>query len=550
MASLLDRSISTTGANSPQFQPSSASSSFFGELSRSMERTSIDMQNKSDNIYINSFLTDARKGARDIYNKNAADPDQLTKELVKYKDGLQSNMPSNLKPRLDQEFSGISEKYLDKATTTKNSILTSEQTVAQENNENQIISDIQFAARDLFAAPKGLSEDEIKTRNGTSLNQIISDFDAIDKNLNQVGADGKPLKTPEQKIKSVVKAKEFLFTEAANSWLDSQDDKLTAYHKWLNNEVTLDLPEGSINIRDTMTPEVRQKVDKQLIQSIKDDLYISKQRQEEVDKMEKEFAENTKKALFDKSKTGNLNPKDVERSRNILDYNDYKDFVKMSRSADPISNGTIYGQLVDQIDQGQDVGEEIRKARFTDKALSNDDFERLIDKNSQRGSKGPIPDSVAEGRDYLLGYLGSNSKLLDITNSAVMAKAEREYNGRIQDFIDANKRKPNRSESMAISDEVSERYNVLQMNEVTATLPKPKAMPLEMKVKRSELTIENVQKVKEDTVKMFMEKHGGDVEKMKEDPAFVEEIKIINQYNIVATKRANKVSTTTKKGGF
>ena len=534
MVSLLNRQVATTG-KAVQFQPSQASTAFANELSRSMTNISNEMKSKSDTLYINSFLTDARKSAREIYNKNSDSPEQLATELQKHREGLIANMPAALRPRLDTEYNTLTEKYLDRATTTRNKILTIEQRKSLEDNGNQIINDMQFAAKDLFNN-EGLSPDEINTKNITSITQIASDFEALEKNIAQIGADGTPLKTPEQAIKSITKAKEFVFSEMANSWLDSQPDKLGAYDKWLNNEVVIDVPEGSVNIRNAMTPEVRQKVDKQLIQSIKNDLYIEKQQVERVEKEEEIFADETKKILFDKSKTGELTPATVDASRDILEFNDFRDFSKMTREADPITNGVVYGNLINRLSRGEDIDTDIRKARFVDKALSNDDFEKLLDKNKQKGVAGIIPDPVEEGRDFLLGFMGSSAEALSILDSQVISKAERDYNGRIQDFVDANGRKPNRTEALEISDTVVERWNIIQSENFAATLPKPRAMPTTMKVKRSELTVDNIKKVKEDTVKLFKNKHQGNIKKMKNDPSFIGEIKLINQYNDIAER--------------
>jgi hypothetical protein len=532
MASLLQRSVGTTGGT-VQFQPSTATSSFATELSRSLQNTSNEMKAKSDNLYINSFLTDSRKAARDIYNKNSDNPEQLAQELGKYKQGLIGNMPAALRPRLDNEYGSLTEKYLDKATSTKNKLLTVEQNKSLVDNENQIINDMQFAARDLFNN-EGLSEDEINTKNITSITQIASDFEAMDKNLGQVGADGNPLRTPDQMAKSVTKAKEFVFSEMATSWLDSQPDKLTAYDKWLNNEVAIDLPEGTINIRDAMTPEVRQKVDKQLIASIKNDLYIDKQQVERVEKAEELFADETKKVLFDQAIDGSLTPATVDASRNILEFNDFKDFSKMAREADPITNGIVYGGFIDKIDQGVDISGELRTERFTNKSISNDDYQKLLDRNKQKGTKAALPSPVDEGRDFLLKFMGSSAEALSILDSQVISKAERDYNGRVQDFIDKEGRNPDRTEALEISDTVKDRWNVIQADSFAVTLPKPRAMPSSMKTKKSELTEENVRKVREDTVKLFKEKWGEDIESMKKDPEFISEIKLLNQYNSIA----------------
>jgi hypothetical protein len=543
--SLLQRSTSITGA-SPQFQPSSAGGSFFNELSTSLQRTSQDMQSKADNLYINDFLTGARKGARDIYNKNIDNPDQLNKELSSYKDGLLNNMPAALKPRLENEYGSLSESYLDKATTARNKVLTLQQNKALVDNENQILNDVQFAARGIFSN-ENLTPDEINSRNITTINRVAVDFDALDKNLSAVGADGNPLRTPEQAVKSLQKAKEFFFSEVASSWLSAQPNKLEAYSKWKNNEVTIPLPEGTINVRDAMTPEVRAKIDKQLIQNIKNEIFVSDKQNDIKEKQDEEFSDNLKKDFFKLSTSGQLTPNMVEASRGSLEYNDYKDLLKISKEANPITNGTTYGDFINKLENGEDISDDLRIARFEKKSLSNEDYEKLLDRNKSKGAGGALPDSVEEGRDFLMGFLGSSSQALSITESAVMAKAEREYNSDVQDFIDINGRKPTRKESMGMADEVADRYNIIQTDKFAATLPKPKAMSISVKTKMSELTPEALDKVEKDTFNLFMQKHNSDEEAVKNDPEFLKELRLLKAYQPIAAVNQSKANAAQKK---
>jgi hypothetical protein len=398
---------------------------------------------------------------------------------------------------------------------------------------------VQFAARDIFSN-ENLTPDEINSRNITTINSIVTSMQALENNLTQVGADGKPLRSAAQTTKSLQKAKEFFFTGAANSWLDSQPDKLAAYDKWLSNEVTIPLPEGNINMRDAMSPDVRAKVDKQMIANIKNDVYVENKQAERVEAQQEVFADESKKILFKMSETGELTPNQVEASRNILDFKDYKDFRIMAREADPITNGAAYGRLINNLDKGEDISEQIRIERFTNKNLSNSAYQYLLDRNETKGVGKSVPDPVKAGRDFVLGALGSNSDALGMAQSATIANGERDYNSRVQDFIDLEGRSPTRQEANKIADEVSERYSVIQTDEFAATLPKPKYMPVNVKVKGRELTEEAVTKVKQDTFNAFLVKHNGDIEKVKQDPEFINEVKLIEPFRTIAIKKGNK----------
>lgn len=538
MVANLGRSV--TSSVSPQFQPTNVGTSLLNQAASSLDNISRDMQSKADTIYINSFLTDARKAARDIYNKNSDDPEQLTKELDAYKQGLLSNMPSSLQPRLDIEYGSMTENYINKVVTVKNKLLTLEQDKKLIDNENQVIKDIQFAARDLFDNA-GLSEDEVVAKNISIATASAASLDSLEKNLSTVGLDGKLLRTPQQIKSSISKAREFFFSEAASSWLRSQPNKMKAYQDWLDNKVSVDLPEGSINLRDSMSAEVRAKVDKKLISEIKNEIFIEDKRREEEERFQEEESEVLKKDLYNISTEGKLTPAIVEASRHKLEYRDYKDLLTIAKEANPITDGNVYGNLVNKLDDGQDISEDLRIARFNNRSLSNEDYEKLADKNKTKGVGASLDDPVREGRDFLLGFLGSSAESLKIAESQTMAKAEREYNTMIADFIKINDRNPTREESLDIADRVGERYNLVQTDKAAGTLPKPLAMPIALKIKTTQLTPEALDKVEADTYKIFMEKHNGNKEAIINDPKFIEELKLLKAFEPIAALNLKRV---------
>lgn len=530
-ASLFQRGVSSSQA--PQFQPSGTSSSFLNQISGSLDNISQDMQSKADNIYINSFLTDARKSARDIFNRNSDNPEQLAKELDAHKQGLLTNMPASLQDRLSMEYGSLSESYLNKATTTKNKVLTLEQHRGLANSEDQITKDLQFAARELFDN-KNLSEDEIISKNAISINTTATSLNALESNLSSIGADGKLLRTPKQITSSIQRAREFFFSEAASSWLQQQPDKMKAYQSWLHNEVVVNLPEGTLNLRDSISPEVRAKVDRKLISDIKNEIFIDDKAREQEERDQEEKSEILKKDLYKISAGGALTPSEVEESRHNLDYQDYKDLLTIAKEANPITDGNVYGNLVNRIENGEDISEDLRIARFNKKALSNEDYEKLSDKNKTKGIGASLDEPVQEARDYLLGFLGSSAEALSMAESQTMARAERDYNTRIADFIKSNDRNPSRVEALDIADEVGGRYNLVQTDKYAGTLPKPKAMPIDLKVKMSQLTPESLDKVEADTLKSFMEKHNGSKEAVMSDPKFIEELKLLKAFEPIA----------------
>lgn len=531
--SLLTRSVLATGA-SPQFQPSQASSVFARELGQSLNNVSNDLKTKSDLIYINSFLSEASKGIAEIDLKNqGASPEQLRNELDSYREGLLEETPRDLQQKLLTQYNSVAQSYINRSTLA----FSREQAkLLDEKNkeyESQIRSNISLAQEDFVNADFIKNEDErIIVKNG-AINTLINQRNALEVHLSTL---------PESKTFVVSnQIKQSLLQSGARAWFNNQPNKIEALAKFQNNEAIIELPDENkelkkINLRRGMSDELRQKVEKELSSVLKNDIATDRRQEELEEKELQEEADELEKEFFTLSTTGQLTPATVEASKNILDPKTFNNFQRMAIEASPITNGIVYGNLIKKLDNGVDIADDLDIARFTTKSISNEDYEKLLNKNKQKGTKGAIPDSVEEGRDFLLNFLGSNAEALSITNSQVMAKAERDFNGRVQDFVDSNGRRPNREEVFNIADTVKDRWNTIQSENFATTLPKPQQMPLSMKTKKSELTIENLEKVKKNTVKHFRDKWQGDLESMKRDPEFISEIKLINQYNAIVLR--------------
>ena len=277
MVSLLDRSVGVTEGATPRHQPSQATGSFYRELSSSLARTSDDMRVKSESIYINSFLTESRQGANKIYQTNSDNPDQLSKELTKHKEGLLSNIPAALAPRLSAEYDSMGESYLNKATNLADEKLNSQRRIELEQNEFVTVRDSIGIADDLFKNNKNLSPDQIKAKALIATNAFAIGNEALLANWGTVGSDGKKLLTDQQILAKDTKFKQALFSRAAESYLQAAPNKLKAYDDWVNNRVSIETPEGNINIRDSMSPDIKDHVDSKLRAAFKEDLSIKKQ---------------------------------------------------------------------------------------------------------------------------------------------------------------------------------------------------------------------------------------------------------------------------------
>ena len=526
-----ERQISIIG-QLPSFQPTSDTSQFFNELSGSLEATARDMQAKADIIYTNEFMTSAREEARNIYERNINNPDQLKNELNEYKQGLLNNVPASLRPKLDYNYNSMGAAYVNNAYINKNKMLTEQQNIKLVESENRIIDDIKFSVSNFFNN-EGLDENQIVAKNITTFDAIAASSDELEKNLLQVNEQGFQIRTPEQVQKSLVNLQQTVFSEISKSWFNSQPDKLKAYSEWLNNEAVVNLPDKTINIRESLSPDVRKKIDQDILSDIKNEVYINKQLEERVEAEEAIFTDEIKKQLYDQAKTGDLLPATVEAARNILDYNDYQNFSKMAIQANPTTNGFVYGNFVNRINKGENVLEEIRSARFDDKSLSNEDFESLLNKID--GNEVFLPPEK-EAVNNLRGLLGGTSELLDVVNSTTIQSAEMDLKKQLRLFNQINDRSPTYEEAEKITNKVFEEYNLLNTENFAATFPKPELMTSEQKSNAQYLTIDDIKDILKSTKKRYVKKNNNNEELAKRDPDFQREMEKINKWRQFITE--------------
>lgn len=278
-----ERQISIIG-QLPSFQPTSETSQFFNELTRSLEATAKDMQAKADKIYVNEFLSSASKSALQIYNDNKDNPDQLQKLLAENKEGLLSKAPAKLGQRLQYDYDSIASQYVGKATELKNKQLALEDRLAANERYNTILNDVGFAAKNLYAFDQGATEEEVVARRSNALTSITAGLDSIEKHLLQPDSKGN-LRSPAEIVSKVNKAKQYILSQAAISYYEAAPNKLEALKSWQDEKILIDSPEGSVNLRNTMDPYVAQNVEDNLVKLYKQEQSVireAKKQQEEI----------------------------------------------------------------------------------------------------------------------------------------------------------------------------------------------------------------------------------------------------------------------------
>jgi hypothetical protein len=295
---------------------------------------------------------------------------------------------------------------------------------------------------------------------------------------------------------------------------------------WLNNDVFLDTPLGSVNPRMAMNADIRSKVDKELMSMVKNDIALDRRNEELEEKQFDELQDEVEKGLYDLSKNNTLSPNIVESYRNILSPKDYNKFLKISIEKDPITDQLEYAKLVNRVTKGESIKAEIDNARFNSKTLSTADYEHLTNLiKKDTSTRKNIPDPINEKRDFALGVLGSNADLISIGSSATLAAAESYYNDGIIAFEELNNRQPNRKEADEIARDTIASYANSAVDEFI--LPKPKYLPLDNKYSLKESDLE---KARNDTTKFYLNKYNNNIERTKNDPEYIRELDKIDNY--------------------
>lgn len=312
-----ERQISIIG-QLPSFQPTSETSQFFNELTRSLEATAKDMQAKADKIYVNEFLSSASKSALQIYNDNKDNPDQLQKLLAENKEGLLSKAPAKLGQRLQYDYDSIASQYVGKATELKNKQLALEDRLAANERYNTILNDVGFAAKNLYAFDQGATEEEVVARRSNALTSITAGLDSIEKHLLQPDSKGN-LRSPAEIVSKVNKAKQYILSQAAISYYEAAPNKLEALKSWQDEKILIDSPEGSVNLRNTMDPYVAQNVEDNLVKLYKQEQSVIREAKKQQEEIATQYENLLRGALLKEGEIV-LDPtsKDDKRSLNAL----------------------------------------------------------------------------------------------------------------------------------------------------------------------------------------------------------------------------------------
>lgn len=350
----------------------------------------------------------------------------------------------------------------------------------------------------------------------------------------QIGPDGRPLFDARQRVTAEAAAEQAISEQIGMAWMRNQPDVLGAYQTWRNGEAVIDIgdDQGNVtqmNLKEFLGERRYQQAENSFMENLRADLSLQAQISTAQERAFKVGSDQSFKDLSTLAQDGGLTLQMVEDSRADLEPDRYlalRTLAKKGAGA-AVSDGSALSRLSIADADGNDIRQDLIQT-YNDGQLSQDDYLRLYERNSGRigdGAKNPIN----AGRDMVMQRLGVLSKEIGIAQSSSIGQAAIEYEIAVDDFIDKNGRQPNLKEIRDLSNDVYERFSAVSVGDSVIALPLPNSMSAAEKLNTGLSTASIEAKIK--TVNaQYLQKHGGDIEKMQADEDWISENNLLKQY--------------------
>jgi len=541
MADLVLQSQNIISADIPQIHVDEGIAKNLDDIARSREQIAAQYQKKSENIFANKFETQTRETANNIFNESPNDPDLVKKKIDEYADGVFKDIPFDQRSDFRKAYVAITNPLITKAFDNKNRILTNELIVSTEQNRDQILIDIQRNSENILVPDPRLSEDERLIQQTESLEALEVDFQSLNTNLNRVGPDGNPLSSPKEKMRIISNAKEMMLSTASKSWLDQQPNKLKALREWSSGALSIPVFDGetiiNVPVKYAFNPAVVNKVEKELIARARQELSISDKTEKHNERIKNRIADEVANSLYSDAYTGDLDVREVDDWRSRLKPKDFRSLKKLAISGITITDGQTYNKLSTDARAGIDVTD-AAIAALEDGKISSKDVGTLINMNRKDQNGYPVP--VAEGQKRLSGILANVYTRTPGQKQLLESQATQQYMDALADLKAESGRDPGRDDTIQIAERIANSYS--NMPEDITTKMRPRYGPVGLLGRAKTRTTETVQKIREETVRFFFDKWGGDRVRAANDPAYEKQKKLIDEWEQIAINNEEKLA--------
>jgi len=471
-----------------------------------------NLQRVADNIFSLDFEKSIRSSLEKIYDSNKDNPQGFLEQSTSFWEEAQSEVPFHLAIQSDATFTATSQNYEAKTKRNFEEKQNTKMQMSALEYQEQVVNDIVASSKELLVFDS-LSPDASQSIEAAAANQAIEQsIESLKETLSMPGVDGRPLFSAEAQFRTIKRAEEKVGIAAAESWMEAQPDKVSAYKAWKNGQVSLRAADENgniqnIKVRDRFNSDVLDKIDKDFLHEAKHQLSEFRQAKAFEDKELKEIQQKQANDFYVMADEGILTVKDIEQNRDNLTPKDFRTLHKLATETESGANIktdiNIYYDLARKIDtEGSDVSGEITTA-VEQRKLSKSDAVSLLNRNN-----GVTEGAVKEGRHHLLGLIGVNKMISNETQTATAANAEQYYADRVKIYTEENKgRQPTVEETRRIAEEVAEKFTLVPIETRLQTLPRPKRVPENWKFKTKEITQEKLDLIMGETIGDYVEKY-------------------------------------------
>ncbi|MDI1227355.1 MAG: hypothetical protein PSY14_06710 [bacterium] len=474
------------------------------------------------------FEMKSRQALADYEKAHFADPRGFQDKGDKYLQGLLPEM-QGFDPALAQHFQNNFKlqqlNALNRVTARADSITADRQLENALTNYDQIERDQATLSAQLFSSGSA-NVMQVMTQM-TSNAQKMADLSIM------TGPHGQPLFDARQRVKLRQSAEETVSSQIGTAWLQRQPDQIAALDSWQKGEAFVDVTDNDgqmsrMNLADVLSPSGYASAQKGFTESLRANLSLQSQIHEAKDRSFRDGSDSLFKDLSVAAQSGTLTLPIVDAAKTSLEADKYVALREVARRGGAsVSDGAAVSRMSVADTKGVDIRGELL-TEFTAGRLTTDDYLKLYDRNSTRLTKGQ-PDPVSTGRDYVGNSLGKLSTELGFAQSMSIPQAEAEYVVRVEDFVRDNGRQPSTTEALDISRDVVRRYAVVDTSATIAALPLPKYMQPAQKF-NANAKVTDITAVAMRTRAEFLKSHNGNLEAVKADPQYQEEMKLLKQY--------------------
>lgn len=510
-APLYQRSVAP-GGTFVAIQPALGGIKNLNQLSEMSARLGEHLQTASENIFNLNYEKHIRTTLDQIYQGNKDNPEAFKQQSEDFWEKSQSDIPFANQNQSDATFTAISQNYMAQSKRNFEEKLNNELQISALESQELILNDIVRDSKELMVFDSLAPDATQSLQAAASLKAIEQNMHSLEKTMSMPGVDGRPLFSAEAQFRTVKRAEEKMGVAAAESWMEAQPDKVSAYKAWKNDQVSLRVADEngkiqSLKVRERFNSDVLDKIDREFLQEAKHQL--SEFRQERVlqDKELKSIQEQQANDFYIMAEQGILTVNDIEKNRDNLTPKDFRTLYKLASETESgvniKSDLNSYVNLARKIDtEGADTSGEIMTA-VEQRKLSKSDAVSLLNRNN-----GVTEGAVKEGRHHLLGLIGVNKMISNETQTATAANAEQYYADRIKIHTEENKgRQPTLEETRKIAEEVAEKFTLVPIETRIQTLPRPKRVPEKWKFKTKDINPEDLDNIIGETIGDYVEKY-------------------------------------------